>query len=99
SFSLVLTFPTLRSSDLALSLSASACAIARPMYSSVMGWMVSFTTIFNTCAVEGIASVQCRMRHRNTIRCVKENLIAWDSLDGTRSEEHTSELQSPDHIV
>src|SRR5882762_4493579 len=36
---------------------ACASAMARPMYSSVVGWIVSFRTIFSTSADEGVGRI------------------------------------------
>src|ERR1700758_3296164 len=54
---------------------ALASARARPMYSSVMGWMVSLRTILRTSALERWAAKR-RTRPANAVRRGREN-IRW----------------------
>src|SRR5262249_20177600 len=60
-------------------LRACASAIARPMYSSVIGWIVSLTTIFRTCAGATVLAVSRNQKAARTRigRVANHGFISW----------------------
>src|SRR5258708_21991622 len=73
-----------------------------------------YTTLFRSCAVSRTAAPPCARRvSRSRVACTRASTPPTTSLvspadaaaceaslrTSSRSEEHTSELQSPDHLV
>src|SRR5256885_12252514 len=56
-----------------------------------------YTTLFRSVAFEGVPALRLGLRQRTSKFTVK--LVARVGLAGRRSEEHTSELQSPCNLV
>src|SRR5258708_29448989 len=74
--------------------------IRRPPRSTLFPYTTLFRSLFR--AVEGTACTRSMSPRRNrhtSITCVACSFTGPPDSAGSRSEEHTSELQSPDHLV
>src|SRR5258708_20119939 len=59
-----------------------------------------YTTLFRSHLLrESGAGARARLHHRGSPRARAARVHSPGSSGGERSEEHTSELQSPDHLV